>query len=115
VQKAPISLKVVVWKSFEPIINARFAVGYAASIFWMLMCSWVIYNFGNMVSWETNLKLLTTITCSYTYDIMVSEVINTGFTTILETIRRIVTGDTKRYLTNVMILRLIAKEMKNMG
>lgn len=36
-------------------------------------------------------------------------------TTILETIRRAATGDAKKILNNLMILRLIAKELKNMG
>jgi len=113
--KAPISLKVTLWKSFEPIINARFAMGYAFTCAYMLMCSWVIYNFGNTVSWETNLKLIVSIMMGFSYNVFIAEILTTVMTTILELIRRIVTGDAKKILTNVMILRMLAKEMKNMG
>lgn len=113
--KAPISLKVTLWKSFEPIINARFAMGYGFTCAYMLMCSWVIYNFGNMVSWETNVKLIVTIMMGFSYNILIAEIVTTFMTTLLEGFRRIATGSLKKNLTNVMVLRMLAKEMKNMG
>lgn len=115
VKKAPISLKVTLWKSFEPSINTRFMMGYCFSGFIYFLYGFFIINFGENSSNEANIKLLLSINMSYAYDTFVSEIVNTGFTTVLEVLRRLATGDTKKLLNNIMILRLIAKELKNMG
>merc|ERR1712167_175545 len=100
------------WKSFEPSINTRFMMGYCFSGFIYFLYGFFIINFGENSSNEANIKLLLSINMSYAYDTFVSEIVNTGFTTVLEVLRRLATGDTKKLLNNIMILRLIAKELK---
>lgn len=64
VKKAPISLKVTLWKSFEPTINTRFMMGYTFSAFMFLLYGFFIINFGENSSNEANLKLILSINMS---------------------------------------------------
>lgn len=115
VKKCPIALKAELWKSFEPVIYTRFLLGYIFCLAYMFLIMFFLFNFGNMVSWETNLQLIINVTGAYLWNTFIAEFITTFFLSILELLRRISTGDTKKFFTNVLILRMIAKEMKNMG